>query len=76
MGATSLFLLDFAARDRPAATLAKCWLARVLLNYDAGVYDVALDWSLVPGRQSLASVQAALCGVPLDSAMPRYRAQQ
>ena len=57
-------------------TLAKCWLACLPFNYDGGVGKVAVDWSLVPGRQSLRSVQQSLRDVYMDSAMPLYRNQQ
>ena len=35
-----------------------------------------MDWSLVPGRQSLRSVQHSLGDVHMGSAMPLYRNQQ
>ena len=73
---TSLYLLDAVVKNSPAVALAKCWLARLLLNYDGGVGNVGVDWSLVPGRQTLRSVQASLRDVYMDSAMPLYRNQQ
>ena len=63
-------------KNPPAAALAKCWLARLLLNNDGGAGKVAVDWSLVPGQRSLRSVQQSLRDVDMDSAMPLYRNQQ